>query len=76
MNKPQDHTAPTGTSAMSERIKAQTRLLEKLASECWSEAAASKIRQFARGCEAAAQARPAPVKAEWPQQALPRRRNG
>jgi len=62
-------TIPLGGDRITERLRAQAHILEKIAGECWNEETANKIVKLAQECNGAsavAQPKEQVVRAEWP----------
>jgi hypothetical protein len=54
MESPQGRTSSFLRDRMAECLKAQARLCERIASECWSEKIAGKFKRLAQECNEAA----------------------
>ena len=69
MEDQKNQRIPLESDRITERLKAQARVLGKIAGECWNEETADKIVKFAQECNGAsqvAQLKEQLVRAEWP----------
>jgi conjugal transfer/entry exclusion protein len=69
MENQKNQTIPLKSDRITERLKAQARVLGKIAGECWNEETADKIVKLAQECNGAsqvAQLKEQLVRAEWP----------
>jgi hypothetical protein len=69
MENQKNQTIPLKSDRITERLKAQARILGKIAGECWNEETADKIEKLAQefnGASQVAQLKEQLVRAEWP----------